>query len=142
MSISFLNIKNPVTGEWESIKAIPGPAGAKGDQGPAGERGPVGETGERGPKGDTGDSGVHIGGTAPIDENVNMWINPDSSVRTLSFISSPASAEVGQTIVVKSVAENGKPVEWECTNTYTREEIDAALGAYITDIDTLIGGEV
>ena len=27
-----------------------------------------------------------------------------------------ASAEVGQTIVVKSVDENGKPVEWECVD--------------------------
>jgi hypothetical protein len=26
-------------------------------------------------------------------------------------------------------------------NTYTRSEIDAALGAYITDVDVLIGGD-
>jgi len=56
-------------------------------------------------------------------------------------IPSPSVATVGQTIAVKAVDESGKPTEWEAVSMYTAAEIDAALGAYITDIDTLIGGE-
>ena len=57
-------------------------------------------------------------------------------------ITAPDSAEVGQTLVVKEVEENGKPVSWECVSVYSREEIEVALGAYITDIDNLLGGDV
>lgn len=53
----------------------------------------------------------------------------------------PSTAQVGQTIVVKEVDGNGKPVSWECVRVYSKPEIDAALGSYITDVDALIGGE-
>lgn len=66
-------LKVLVDGEWEGVPSITGP------QGPPGEPGPAGADGAPGPKGDTGDSGVYIGETAPTDENVNVWINPNGT---------------------------------------------------------------
>lgn len=64
-------------------------------------------------------------------------------------ILNPGVAAVGQTIVVKAIDENGKPIEWEVidfpevdlTGYYTKEEIDVLLDNYITTVDTLIGEE-
>lgn len=50
-------------------------------------------------------------------------------------------AEVGQTVKITAVDEAGKPTAWGPIFVYSTEEIDAALGAYITDIDALIGGD-
>lgn len=65
-------------------------------------------------KGSSG-SGVYIGAEEPTDSNVNVWIDTDEEVSTedSDFIPVPTTAEVGQTIVVKAVDENGKPTEWE-----------------------------
>jgi hypothetical protein len=41
---------------------------------------------------------------------------PDTIARTANVIPVPATASVGQTIVVKSVDENGKPTEWEAVD--------------------------
>ena len=41
---------------------------------------------------------------------------PLDSARTADVIPTPSSAEVGQTIAVKSVDENGKPTEWEAVD--------------------------
>ena len=38
---------------------------------------PKGQVGEKGDKGDTGGSGVYIGTSAPLDTNVNVWIDSD-----------------------------------------------------------------
>lgn len=59
------------------------------------------------------------------------------------------TAKVGQVISVKAVDDEGKPTEWECADLpdggsgdyYTKTEIDAIMGAYINDIDTLLGGD-
>jgi hypothetical protein len=59
--------------------------------------------------------GVHVGPDEPTDENVNVWIDLDDD-ETKVFVEAPATAEVGQTIVVKEVDETGKPTEWECAN--------------------------
>ena len=45
----------------------------------------------------------------------------------IGAISAPATAEVGQTIVVKSVDENGQPTEWEAVGIPTVDDILAAL---------------
>lgn len=50
-------------------------------------------------------------------------------------------AEVGQTVKITAVDETGKPTAWGPMFVYSTAEIDAALGAYITDIDALIGGD-
>lgn len=48
----------------------------------------------------------------------------------IGAISAPATAEVGQTIVVKSVDENGRPTEWEAVSIPTVDDILAALPAW------------
>ena len=45
----------------------------------------------------------------------------------IGAISAPAAAEVGQTMVVKSVNENGQPTEWEAVGIPTVDDILAAL---------------
>ena len=45
----------------------------------------------------------------------------------IGAISAPATIEVGQTIVVKSVDENGVPMEWEAVGIPTVDDILAAL---------------
>lgn len=60
-------------------------------------------------------SGVHIGPDAPTDENVNLWIDTDDEPEDVGS-SLDVTAEVGQTIVVKAVDENGKPTEWEAVD--------------------------
>ena len=62
----------------QGIQGIQGEKGDQGIQGIQGKQGVKGDTGEKGDKGDTGDSGVYIGTTAPIDEDVNVWINPEA----------------------------------------------------------------
>lgn len=93
-----------------------GPQGIQGVQGPigkTGEQGPEGKTGPQGPKGETGDSGVYIGATPP--EGTRVWINPEGEPSD-DYIPTPETAEIGQTVIVKSVDENGKPTEWEAAD--------------------------
>lgn len=56
-------------------------------------------------------------------------------------VPAPVAATVGQVMKVSAVDDTSKPTAWEPVSVYSTEEIDAALGAYITDIDTLVGGE-
>lgn len=69
----------------EQLASLKGEKGDKGDQGIQGiqgiqgERGEQGDTGSKGDKGDTGDSGVYVGTSAPTNEDVNVWINPDAN---------------------------------------------------------------
>lgn len=51
------------------------------------------------------------------------------------------TAAVGQTVKITAVDENGQPTEWEAVDMYSKEQIDAALGAYITDVAALVGGD-
>ena len=128
--------------------------GSKGDKGDKGDpftyedfteeqlnnlTGPKGDTGPQGPK---GDAGVHVGTDEPTDDNIVVWIDPESE-DTSVLVEAPATANVGQTIVVKAVDENGTPVAWEAADlpdSYTKSQIDTIMGAYINDIDALIGG--
>ena len=63
-------------------------------------------------------SGVYIGNEAPDDPNVNVWVDPDEISDIPEFVPVPETAEVGQTVVVKAVDENGKPTEWEPKTDY------------------------
>lgn len=45
------------------------------------------------------------------------------------YIPVPSTAEVGQTIVVKSVDENGKPTAWEAVDAADAEEIGTRLSS-------------
>lgn len=112
---SILQVRDSATGEWIDIPAIVGP------------------------QGEPGQSGVYLGKEEPTDENVNIWIRDvNNSDNVLNFVSctsqtltpeqqaqareniaaieAPETAEVGQTIVVKEVNENGKPTAWEAAD--------------------------
>lgn len=60
-------------------------------------------------------SGIHTGPNEPTDPNVSVWIDTDETDAT-DYIPAPATAQVGQTIVVKEIDGNGKPVSWECVD--------------------------
>lgn len=122
--------------------------GSKGDKGDKGDpftyedfteeqlnnlTGPKGDTGPQGPK---GDAGVHVGTDEPTDDNIVLWIDPESEDTSL-LVEAPATAKVGQTIVVKAVDENGAPTEWEAAtlpdklpNPNPLEFTGAATGTY------------
>lgn len=56
--------------------------------------------------------GLQVGGNAQDDGARNVLLEGDA-------VPVPENASVGQTIAVKSVDENGKPVEWETTDIST-----------------------
>lgn len=106
----------------ESV-SIRGPKGEKGDTGATGPQGEQGETGPQGEKGDTGAQGPQ-GETGPAGadgKSAYQYAQDGGYTGTQEefaaklaedYIPVPATAEVGQTIVVKSVGEDGKPTEW------------------------------
>lgn len=55
---------------------------------------------------------VTIGSTP--DEDAVLWIEPDGDVTTPIY--APNTAQVGQTIVVSAVDENGRPTVWEAVD--------------------------
>ena len=69
--------------------------------------------------GDYDDSQINVY-ELTISENYRNMIDevviPDTIARTADVILAPATASIGQTIVVKAVDENGKPVEWEAVD--------------------------
>lgn len=42
--------------------------------------------GDKGDKGDKGESGVYLGTTAPSDEDINVWINPNGEAHTEAVV--------------------------------------------------------
>ena len=85
-------------GEFKGETGPQGPQGETGPQGPAGVDGTVtfeelteeqkeslrGPQGEQGLQGEVGPAGVYLGETEPIDENVNVWIDPNGSPEVLA----------------------------------------------------------
>ena len=84
--------------------------------------------------------GLQIGGNAQDSEGVK-------------YVPAVPTAAVGQTIVVKSLDNNGKPTEWECVDLpsssnnehdhnevyYTKDQIDAMEFITVEDIDAICG---
>lgn len=113
-------LSNP---EIVSIRGPQGETGATGPQGEQGIQGPQGETGPQGEKGDTGAQGPQ-GETGPagadgksayayaVDGGYTGTQEEFAAKLAEDHIPVPATAEVGQTIVVKAVDESGKPTEW------------------------------
>lgn len=68
------------------------------------------------------------------DPTVPAWAKeptkPTYTASDIGAISAPATAEVGQTMVVKSVDKNGHPTEWEAVSIPTVNDILAALPAW------------
>lgn len=149
---------NPSRGE-------PGPQGPQGETGPQGEQGPQGPQGEKGDTGPTGADGQPgaDGAPGPIGATPNIQIG---TVETLPA-GSPATASMGGTpknpllnlgIPKGQTGDAGKSAyqyaqdggytgtEAEFSkklaeNTYSKSEIDAIMGSYINDINTLVGGD-
>lgn len=59
-------------------------------------------------------SNVYIGEQEPVDENIELWLDPTAETRQPIY--PPATATIGQTIVVKAVDEKGVPTEWEAVD--------------------------
>ena len=101
------------TASKTDMPAVDG-ANIKGPQGPAGATGPKGDTGATGAQGPAGATG-------------------------------PAGAD-GKTAYAYAVEGGYTGTEEEfaaklAEETYSKSEIDAIMGSYINDIDTLVGGE-
>lgn len=128
----------PVDGEDYMLFAqgTPGPKGERGDpfvyedftaEQLARLKGPKGDPGDPGPKGDPGDMPVlRMGEVKTLepgsDATASLTGTAENPVLNLSIPRGAsggvdvANAKVGQTVIVKAVDENGKPVEWEAAD--------------------------
>lgn len=93
--------------------------------------------------------GYVVQDTAPEDTSV-LWVDPTDNTEDAipgsggNVDLGVTGATVGQTVKISAVDENGVPTAWESVDFpdfYTKPEIDAIMGSYVTDIDTLVGGD-
>lgn len=61
--------------------------------------------GDKGDKGDKGESGVYLGTTAPSDEDINVWINPNGEAHTEAVVIDPTLTQEGQAADAKAVGD-------------------------------------
>lgn len=116
-------------GTTDTGKPSRGETGLQGPVGPVGPQGTTGATGPQGPKGDpgpAGPSGQQGPAGTPGKDGAGMDIT---------------GAMVGQIAKIAAVDDTGKPTAWEAVDMYSKEQIDAALGSYITDVAALVGGD-
>ena len=90
--------------------------GSKGPEGDTGPQGPAGPTGETGPQGPAGADGLGVPAATAEDAGKVPVVQADGSYGLGSIIPAPETAEVGQTIVVKTVDADGRPTEWEAAD--------------------------
>lgn len=94
------------TDTWKPSRGETGPAGKDGSDGADGKDGADGHPGADGKSSyQYAVEGGYAGTEAEFAEKL-----------AVENIPAPATAEVGQTIVVKAVDENGKPTEWEAAD--------------------------
>lgn len=81
-----------------------------------------------------------------MSDNIKRYASEDyvnniiaSSTPNTSF--GITGASVGQTIRITAVDENGTPTAWEPVDLVLKSDFDTIMGSYITDIDTLVGGD-
>ena len=123
--ISETNALNQEIREGLDSGAFIGPQGPVGPQGVPGtvsfdeltEEQIASLRGGQGPKGEPGDSGVYIGTEPPVDQNVNVWIDPEGAGEFLSEIAQQAAEilqpEVSQIKDDLSDKLPKSPVNWE-----------------------------
>jgi hypothetical protein len=105
---------------WMMEKGIGTPEiGENGNWFVGGEDTGVSARGEQGPR---GVSGVYVG-SGEMPEGYNVQIDPE-----------------GEAIPIV-LTVNGKSGHVQIPDSYSKQEINAIMGAYITDIDTLLGGD-
>lgn len=61
--------------------------------------------GDKGDKGDKGESGVYLGTTAPSDEDINVWINPNGEAHTEAVVIDTTLTQEGQAADSKVVGD-------------------------------------
>lgn len=71
----------------------------------------------------------HTGSFMRVNED-GLW-----SVEKIDIIQPPTTAKVGQVLVVKSVDENGKPIEWETADSASSKDDTS----YLTLVDKVTG---
>jgi hypothetical protein len=61
---------------------------------------------------------VYVQNEEPVDAaDGSVWLDLDEEeINGMDVMIAPATAQVGQTIIVKSVDENGKPTSWEAVD--------------------------
>lgn len=142
----YIQYSNDGGATWENLIALAdlkgekgekGDTGATGPQGEPGERGPQGETGPQGPQGDTGPAGPAgptgpagpqgpTGATGPQGAPGKDYIITDADKTEIAAeaaaalagtsVPAPASAAVGQIVMVKAVDAAGKITETEAVD--------------------------
>lgn len=111
-----------------------GEKGDKGDTGAQGEKGEKGDTGAQGPQGIQGEQGPAGNDyvlTEADKEEIAGMVNVQGGG---GFIVSTEPPEDTSLLWIDPDDDSGD-------NVYTKAEVDAMFGAYITDIDTLVGGD-
>ena len=121
-------------GEKSTFEVRNGSTGSKGDKGDKGEQGPVGpkgdtgdkgEQGIQGPKGDTGEQGQKG------EQGEQGLDGKDGSDGKTAYQYAQDGGYAGtEKEFAQKLAED----------TYSKKEIDAIMGSYVTDIASLIGG--
>ena len=103
--------------------------GRKGSTGPAGADGAPGKDG--------------LGVPAPTAEDAGKVpvVQGDGSYGLADRIAPPATAQVGRTIVVKTVDADGKPTEWEAADMAADGKDGAPGKDNLPNVETLVGAE-
>ncbi len=132
------------SGEFKGDPGEPGPAGPAGADGVPGAQGPAGPAGSdyiltEADKTEIAEEAADI-----VDDALSEVIgDPDGTVPAVPgyMALGMTGAAVGMVARIAAVDADGKPTAWEPVEMYDKTAVDAALGSYITDIDTLIGGD-
>lgn len=75
----------PCTHSWNATTLTVTSASGTSSADLKGPKGDTGAAGATGPKGDPGSSGVYIGTTAPTDQAITVWVNPDYASQVEAF---------------------------------------------------------
>jgi hypothetical protein len=76
----------------------------------------------KGDKGDPGESGIYMGDKAPINNDINVWIDTSENIETENFIYTPNKAEKNQFLMVSDIDDNNFPIEWKTSNIITKTD--------------------
>jgi hypothetical protein len=76
----------------------------------------------KGDKGDPGESGTYMGDKAPINNDINVWIDTSENIETENFIYTPNKAEKNQFLMVSAIDDNNFPIEWKTSNITTKTD--------------------
>lgn len=75
--------------------------------------------GDKGDKGDKGESGVYLGTTAPSDEDINVWINPNGEAHTEAIVVDPTLTMEGQAADAKVTGDRINSLNYNLNDVYS-----------------------